>query len=95
MTIDHEGPVGALARPLAATTVETVLLDAVAERYERRCEDCSLLSFTRPGRPGAQPEEAVGVGVGDEGQLVEGERPTLRKTPGPAEAARKPRPVWW
>ena len=49
MTIDYDGLVGALARPLTAAAVGAALLDAAAERYERRCEDCSLLSFAQSG----------------------------------------------
>ena len=35
--------------PLGAAKVGNILLEAVAERYERVCPDCSLVQFTQSG----------------------------------------------
>src|SRR6266545_2291859 len=49
LSIDYEALVRDLARPLAATTVGPLLLEALAERYEHECEGCSLLQFEQSG----------------------------------------------
>jgi hypothetical protein len=49
LSIDYEALVRDLARPLTATAVGSLLLEALAEHYEHGCEDCSLLLFEQSG----------------------------------------------
>jgi hypothetical protein len=71
LSIDYEALIRDLARPLAATTVGPLLLEALAERYEHEYEDCSLLQFEQSGVTylfdfasavgGAQEDRTVGA----------------------------------
>jgi hypothetical protein len=49
LSVDYEELVRDLDRPLGATDVGAVLLEALAQRYEREYPDCSLLRFDQSG----------------------------------------------
>jgi hypothetical protein len=49
LSVDYVDLVSDLVRPLTATEVGPVLLEALAERYEREYGDCSLLQFEQSG----------------------------------------------
>src|SRR5437588_13055596 len=47
--MDYAGLVRDLSMPLAPADVGQGLLDAAADRYQRRCPDCSLVQFIQSG----------------------------------------------
>jgi hypothetical protein len=49
LSVDYEGLVCDLVRPLTAAEVGPALLEALAERYEHEYSDCSLLRFEQSG----------------------------------------------
>jgi hypothetical protein len=49
LSLDYTGLMGDLAVPLAGADVGSVLLVAVAERYERQVPNCSLVNFVQSG----------------------------------------------
>jgi hypothetical protein len=49
LSVEYEGLVRDLTVPLVPAEVGNILLEAVAERYERVCPDCSLVQFTQSG----------------------------------------------
>jgi hypothetical protein len=49
LSVDYAGLVRGLRVPLAPADLGTVLLDAVAERYEHQLPECSLLQFVQAG----------------------------------------------
>ena len=55
--------------PLVPAEVGNILLEAVAERYERACPDCSLVQFTQSGAT-CLFDLASAVGAGQEDRTV-------------------------
>ena len=67
--MEYEGLVRDLTVPLVPAEVGNILLEAVAERYERVCPDCSLVQFTQSGATYLF-ELASAVGAGQEDRTV-------------------------
>lgn len=69
LSVEYEGLVRDLTVPLGAAKVGNILLEAVAERYERVCPDCSLVQFTQSGATYLF-DLASAVGAGQEDRTV-------------------------
>jgi len=69
LSVEYEGLVRDLTVPLVPAEVGNILLEAVAERYERVCPDCSLVQFTQSGATYLF-DLASAVGAGQEDRTV-------------------------
>jgi hypothetical protein len=69
LSVEYKGLVRDPTVPLVPAEVGNVLLDTVAERYERACPDCSLLQFTQSGATYLF-DLASAVGAGQEDRTV-------------------------
>jgi hypothetical protein len=69
LSIDYTGLMRDLAVPLVGAHVGSVLLVAVAERYERQVPNCSLVNFVQSGATYLF-DLASAVGAGQEDRTV-------------------------
>jgi hypothetical protein len=69
LSVEYEGLVRDLTVPLVPAEVGNILLEAVAEHYERVCPDCSLVQFTQSGATYLF-DLASAVGAGQEDRTV-------------------------